>query len=88
MTYTKHLRTIGHALRFSINYYDFIKMVPASTMKKVVIFDYVHEPYDYFEFTRFSQKYSPNIPNSIIPTTLLLTRTIKKLRLYLIKGIP
>ena len=79
MTYTEHLRTIGHALRFSINYYDFIMMVTASTMKKVVIFDYLHDPYAYFEFTRFSQKYSPNIP-----TTLLLTRAIMKLRLYLI----
>ncbi len=42
MTYTEDLRTIWHALRFSINYYDFIKMVTAFTMKKVVIFDYVH----------------------------------------------
>jgi len=60
MTYTEHLtiRTIGHALRFPINYYHFIKMVPASVMKKVVIFDYLHEANDYFEFTRFSQKYS------------------------------
>ena len=81
MTYTGHLKTIGHAFIFPINHYDLIKKVVAYTMKKIIILDHIHGSQDHFQFTRFL----PNISNIIIlKVTVLLTNTIRKLRLFLI----